>query len=212
MIKILAKLFTWGGHQPIFISIMLWCSIPTHQFLKALNLHWWSSNNAHAPAGTQEIHKNAVRNFLYEQPLVESILLWGFSYCVWTWGIWSEVICLYWAPVWACRFDIAAICCARNCIWGCLALIGLKELPSIGNSDWFSILTCTIGLSFSTSITGRGVDGWRLRILSNCCCCGCCWKVKFWGWTIGCICGCICLGICTFTKNYNEISMLIMPH
>lgn len=43
---------------------------------------------------------------------------------------------------------------------GCLVLIGLKVLLSIGSSDGFSSLTCTRGRSLSMSITGRGwMDG-----------------------------------------------------
>ena len=74
MIKILAKLFTWGGHQPIFLTIMLWCSIPTHQFLKALHLHWWSSNNANVPCThTRNSQESPWRHY---HPLV---ILMGFQ-------------------------------------------------------------------------------------------------------------------------------------
>lgn len=114
-------------------------------------------------------------------------------------GIGGEPICLNWLLDWEWKLDSAANCCCLNCIWGCLALMALKVLPSMGKSDGFSILTWTSGLSLSISPPGRGVDAWRLRILSNCCwfCCCCCWKAKFCECIICCICGCICL--CTYT-------------
>lgn len=124
-----------------------------------------------------------------------------FPYCDWICASCEEDICLNWFPVWAgtfciVGFDIAGICCCLNCICGCLLLKLLNELLSIGNSDGASTLTWTIGLSCTTSIPTRVVDGWRLHILSIFCCC---WKRHI-------------LGLCNMLHLLNLLHLHLWMH